>query len=72
MSEDQVKIQVLANGPFLVHGSIELVDADGNPFDLGGREKVALCRCGQSKNRPLCDGTHGRCGFAANEEARVL
>ena len=69
---DEVQIKVLANGPLLVHGKIELVDADGNPFDIGGREKVALCRCGQSQNKPLCDGAHGRCGFAASDAARVL
>jgi CDGSH-type Zn-finger protein len=69
---EEVVIKILANGPLLVHGKIRLVDAEGNEFDLGGRGKTALCRCGQSANKPLCDGSHGRCSFAANDTARVL
>ena len=61
MSEEEtVKVQVLANGPLLITGKIELCDHEGNPFDLGGREKVALCRCGASSNKPLCDGSHAK------------
>ena len=64
-----VKIETRENGPFLVTGAVTLVDHTGNTFDTGGKETIALCRCGQSKNRPFCDGTHKGCGFVAAELA---
>jgi CDGSH-type Zn-finger protein len=64
-----VSIRTRENGPLLVTGPITLVDPDGNQFDIGGKETVALCRCGQSKNRPFCDGQHKACGFVAGERA---
>jgi CDGSH-type Zn-finger protein len=33
---------------------------------------ITLCRCGQSSNKPFCDGTHNRCGFESAVEARAL
>lgn len=65
----QVKITTRENGPLLVTGPIEVIDHTGNVFDLGGKETIALCRCGQSKNRPFCDGSHKSCGFIAAELA---
>ncbi|APZ91483.1 CDGSH iron-sulfur domain-containing protein [Fuerstiella marisgermanici] len=64
-----VKVVVRDNGPFLVTGPITIEDADGKQFDVGGKETVALCRCGQSERRPFCDGTHNRCGFESAERA---
>lgn len=64
-----VSIRTRENGPFLVAGPIQLVDHEGGVFNLGGKETIALCRCGQSKNRPFCDGTHKTCGFVAAEKA---
>lgn len=52
--------------------TFELVDGQGNAFGLGGRKVVSLCRCGQSSNRPFCDGTHGSCGFDSVTVARDL
>ena len=43
---------------------------DGNEFDLGGKETIALCRCGHSENRPFCDGAHKSCGFESSEPAK--
>jgi CDGSH-type Zn-finger protein len=63
-----VTIQPRSNGPYLVRGPIELVDAEGRAFELPG-EVVALCRCGGSENKPFCDGTHAKIGFAS--EPRV-
>jgi CDGSH-type Zn-finger protein len=64
------EITVRENGPFLIRGPIRLVDADGAEFDLpADKPAVALCRCGGSTNKPFCDGTHSRTGFAAAERA---
>jgi CDGSH-type Zn-finger protein len=68
----QVKITVRPNGPFRVDdpdGLVELVDANGNKFDLTGRPAFSLCRCGASVNKPFCDGTHSKIGFQAAEAA---
>ena len=73
----QVKITVRPNGPYRVEapeGEIEMVDADGNPFDLTaklkeGRVAFSLCRCGGSVTKPFCDGTHSRIGFQGAESA---
>lgn len=59
-----VRIQVLENGPLLVTGEIDLVDADGTPVPRPGNKPViALCRCGGSVTKPFCDGTHSKIGF---------
>jgi CDGSH-type Zn-finger protein len=60
----QVKITVRPNGPLRVedpNGLVELVDADGNKYDLTGKPAYSLCRCGGSANRPFCDGAHKVC-----------
>ena len=44
-------------GPLLVRGPVRLIDEEGDEVPLR-RQTVALCRCGRSKIRPLCDGTH--------------
>lgn len=64
-----VTITIRDNGPLLVSGPMTLTDADGNQFDLKGKESIALCRCGASANRPFCDGAHKSCGFSAAERA---
>ena len=52
------KITVKNHGSIRVEGEFELFDLDGNKFDLAGRTRISLCRCGQSKDKPFCDGTH--------------
>lgn len=52
------KITVNNNGSLKIEGEIELVDKNGIPYHLGGREVISLCRCGLSKNKPFCDGSH--------------
>ncbi|QYA26097.1 CDGSH iron-sulfur domain-containing protein [Gramella sp. MT6] len=54
----KTKLTVLSNGSLKVQGDFEIVDKDGNVYDLGGRELVSLCRCGLSGNKPFCDGSH--------------
>ena len=44
------KLTVMKNGSIRVEGDLELLDMDGKPFGLGGRERVGLCRCGHSAN----------------------
>ena len=58
-----VTITPADNGPYIVHGNITLLDADGDPYQAG--DMIALCRCGQSNNKPFCDGTHEKTNFAA-------
>jgi CDGSH-type Zn-finger protein len=62
-----VTITVRKNGPYIVSGTAEVRDADGNVYPA--KETVALCRCGASTNKPFCDGTHSKVGFQAAERA---
>ncbi|HET6386745.1 MAG TPA: CDGSH iron-sulfur domain-containing protein [Armatimonadota bacterium] len=64
-------IKVNENGPYVISGSFSLLDKDGNQFELE-KEIIALCRCGQSSNKPFCDGTHKSCGFIGPSEAQAL
>ena len=64
----EVTIQAFKNGPFIVKGAVKVLDHQGNEFRPEGKA-IALCRCGQSGNRPFCDGTHNGCGFASEELA---
>ena len=50
--------------PLLVRGPVELVAPGGVPVSPD-RDPVALCRCGKSKRKPFCDGTHKLVGFRA-------
>jgi len=65
-----VKITTRPNGPYLVEGECELIDPTGTPIDTGGQARIALCRCGASTNKPMCDGTHNKIGFQASEAAK--
>jgi len=62
-----VTIETIKNGPYIVKGVVELIDADGNAFPVENR--MALCRCGASTTKPFCDGTHSKIGFQAAEKA---
>jgi CDGSH-type Zn-finger protein len=67
-----IKITVRKDGPFKVEapeGSIDLVDAEGNKYDLAGKTVFSLCRCGGSVKKPFCDGSHSSLGFQAAESA---
>ena len=52
------KLTINSNGSVKVEGDFEIVDKTGNAYNLQGRDVVSLCRCGQSKNKPFCDGSH--------------
>jgi CDGSH-type Zn-finger protein len=64
-----VVIKTRLNGPLLITGPFTLIDHLGQAFDISGQPNVALCRCGASKSKPFCDGSHKHCGFAAAETA---
>lgn len=67
---ESVTIRLRENGPLLIEGPFQLVDHQGKPFSLPTHKPaIALCRCGQSKNKPFCDGTHRTVGFQAWETA---
>ena len=75
------KVQITKNGPYRVSGNLplsqEVIGADtagesvkwehGQKYPL--QEKYVLCRCGHSANKPFCDGTHAKIGFAGTEPA---
>jgi CDGSH-type Zn-finger protein len=66
------KITVQNNGSIKVEGDFEILDPTGAPFGLAGRTVISLCRCGQSANKPFCDGSHNRTGFNDQVTAREL
>ena len=66
------KITIRNNGSVLIEGDFTIFDAAGNPFDLAGRNQIALCRCGQSENKPFCDGSHKNIEFQSVCPARQL
>jgi CDGSH-type Zn-finger protein/uncharacterized Fe-S cluster protein YjdI len=51
------------NGPLLVNGNLEVVSGTGRTANR--LTKTALCRCGQSANKPYCDGSHNKAGFTS-------
>ncbi len=66
------KITVKDNGSIKIEGDFEILDSAGNKFDLGGRDTISLCRCGQSAKTPFCDGSHKKCNFESIVVAYAL
>jgi CDGSH-type Zn-finger protein len=58
------RITPYPDGPYLVRGEFEVTDANGEVIDVR-RKTIALCRCGASRTKPFCDGTHKLIGFRA-------
>ena len=81
MPEEDKKITVRPDGPYIVRGGIPLVrksqvmSEHGEPLSwkdegtISAEGDYRLCRCGQSKIKPLCDGTHTKIDFDGNEAA---
>jgi uncharacterized Fe-S cluster protein YjdI len=63
VAEEQPTMQVRRDGPIYVRGNVELDGGDGEPITESRR--FALCRCGQSQNKPFCDNTHEETGWKA-------
>lgn len=57
----ETKVEVLANGPLLVYGTLKVTHKDGK--EETKNRTTAFCRCGASNNKPYCDGTHVNEGF---------
>jgi CDGSH-type Zn-finger protein len=67
-----IELVATKNGPYLLTGDlsqVELRDGDSNLYDLAGKTRVFLCRCGASTTKPYCDGRHTKIGFEAAEAA---
>ena len=67
-----IEVVATKNGPYLLTGDLsqlELRDGDGNLYDVAGKSRIFLCRCGASITTPFCDGQHSRIGFSAAEAA---
>lgn len=60
-------ITVTVNGPYEVNGSVPIRDSAGHPIEA--EETYWMCRCGGSKSKPFCDGTHKKNGFMGEEVA---
>jgi len=57
-----LKIKVAENGPILIEVNKATLHKSGSVEELP-KKIIALCRCGQSSNKPFCDGAHKSCGF---------
>jgi CDGSH-type Zn-finger protein len=64
---NHVTITPSDNGPHLVQGGVELLDAEGNQYEV--TDTIALCRCGGSSTKPFCDGAHETLKFEAAQRA---
>jgi CDGSH-type Zn-finger protein len=71
MEEERATITPYRDGPLIVRGPFRITDENGEAIDAR-RATVALCRCGRSRIKPFCDGTHTatrfRAGSAPDEE----
>ena len=55
------EIAVLPGGPLWVRGNLQVIGADGREWEA--RNRVTLCRCGASNNKPFCDAAHAKIHF---------
>jgi CDGSH-type Zn-finger protein len=63
-------VAAITDGPLWVRGGVQVIAADGRPYEV--RNRQTLCRCGHSGNKPFCDGTHNKIGFDSVCPARDL
>lgn len=68
MARDETLITAYRDGPLLVRGPFRLQDQEGREIEVD-REPIALCRCGRSRLRPFCDGSHKLMRFRAPSQA---
>lgn len=60
------KLSPIKNGPLKIEGEFQLCDSAGKAFTTEAGKTVFLCRCGQSLNKPFCDGAHKAAEFASD------
>ncbi|MFP4479205.1 MAG: glutamate synthase-related protein [Candidatus Izemoplasmatales bacterium] len=71
MSKKKPIISTVKNGPLVIENLSDLTQSTKRKTKIDARA-ISLCRCGQSKSKPYCDGTHGKIGFTdEKEEDRV-
>ena len=63
----EVTIRALKNGPLEVAGAVQVLDIEKQAYPAEP-SPIYLCRCGQSANKPFCDGSHKAVGFKAEEK----
>lgn len=61
-TDNEATITAYPDGPYLVRGTYRVLDVNGNQLEMN-RRTVALCRCGRSSQKPLCDGSHRSFNF---------
>jgi CDGSH-type Zn-finger protein len=64
-----VTVKALKDGPFEVAGGAKVQDINGKEYVESALDPLYLCRCGQSRNKPFCDGSHKDAVFKADERA---
>jgi CDGSH-type Zn-finger protein len=60
---EKTSVVILDKGPVIVEGNLTITHSNGVSEEKTG--KIALCRCGYSKNKPFCDGAHRDCPVTA-------
>lgn len=60
MEDQEFTISITKTGPYKIEGPTRLVNDAGEPIETQEGKAFFLCRCGHSKNKPFCDGTHNR------------
>jgi CDGSH-type Zn-finger protein len=70
MADEEVVIVPYQDGPYVIRGPVVLRDQDGGSITVN-RRTIALCRCGKSRMRPFCDGTHHVIRFRAASSAEA-
>ena len=66
MDENPVTLTPTDRGPNIVKGKIQVITPSGRVLET--KEVTAFCRCGHSNDKPFCDGSHKRVGFASVED----
>ncbi len=64
---NKISISTSFNGPLIIRNIKNLTEGNGNIFPVR-KKTTALCRCGESKHKPFCDGTHGKIGWTDKKQ----